>query len=1061
MTIHLPISNKGTDFILNKVVALQALLLDGNLESKVFYKHTLEAICDAVDDLQGVFLIQSFNSITSRNINNYVAHLNTTELNIEHFFEKFKSDISNNHWFLNGFNIEAKVLVTQSYENQLLILVSKNQLPQIEIDKLLLPFTNILKLIITKTIQSNASNELYKTIETLNIQKQFSADVSNFQSNPYLKISESLYCTFTFDGKIVWVNDKISKLLNISLEKIVGNSIIDIVHPDDKIETIEQFEILKNGNPVFSFVNRVKTGHGYYLTLEWYAISDIDNNLIYATSHNITSQIRLQKLLESTSSISKIGGWEYDVLSRQVSWTDETYKIYEINKSEPIFIEMTYDFCTTASRADLYQATQNLYLNKVNFNIGLDLQMKDGRIKHVVTKSDFEVDEKGAVIRIFGTVQDVTEKNITENKLRQREEIIDNLQLCVSTKLGESFFETLTLQLSRTLKSDFTFIASIDKNIAQTIVLAANNTIIANIQYELNDTPCQLVLENNTCIYPNNVDRLFPNDLLLKEMGIKGYVGVKLIGSNNNLVGIMVALYKKPMKDQQMAISVMEIMSGRAGAELERLSFEKKILQSEEKLKLSQQLANVGLWQWYSEGDRSEWSEQVYKIHGLDSSQNPPSRIDYEKNYMHPEDIILRENNIKLAFENNSTSSQYRIINSNGELRYLKTAFQPLVHDGLTIGIQGSIQDITELVQAQEEVTKLALILEKTENAIFITDKKGIISWANKGFLKLTNYDFDEINNRKFLDLIINSDTDITILNQINDAIKQGKSIKKELVITKNKGKSYWAELSFDPVFDNNQKLSSFIGLLSNIDNRKKAEADITTQNEMLKKVNQELDHFVYRVSHDLRAPISSVMGLIKLCKIETEKEQLEKNFDFQLKNLQKLDRFIKDILDFSLNARLEIQHTEYDFKSSVTEIFNHLNFLGINRAITKEINIEQDVKFISDDRRINLILSNLLSNAIRFADISKPEPFIHIDIKVTTDDAFIIITDNGVGIEEQFQNKIYDMFFRANFKNTGSGLGLYLVKEAISKMDGNIKVNSIHTKGTTFMVRIPNLMNK
>lgn len=1055
MNIQLPISNKGTDFILNKVVDLQSLLLEGNLDSKTFYKHTLKAICDSFCEIEGSILIQCFTALTSRSINNYVSCILDDNFDINPFFDLFKIDTSKDKWNVNGYFLESSLLFSQKYESQYLVLISKNQIIIENLEKQLLPFSNILKLVLNKTLHSNVSNELYKTIETLNIQKQFSSDVSTFQSNPYLKISDSLYCTFTFEGKIVWVNDKISKLLNINIEKIVGNSIVDIVHPNDKIDTIEQFELLKSGKPIFSYVNRVRTGHGYYLTLEWYAISDIENQLIYATSHNITPQIRLQNLLESTSSISKIGGWEYDVLSRQVSWTNETYKIYEIDKETPINIEMSFLYCTEASKANLYNATQNLYLNKENFNLELDLQMQDGRIKHVVTTSNFEVDEKGAVVRIYGTVQDITEKKNTENKLRQREEIIDSLQLCVSTKLGESFFETLTLQLSRTLKSDFTFIASIDKNIAQTIVLVANNTIIANIQYELNDTPCQLVLENNLCVYPNNVDKLFPNDILLKEMGVKGYVGVKLIGSNNNVVGIMVALYKKPIKDQQMALSIMEIMSGRAGAELERLSIEKKILLSEEKLKLSQQLANVGFWQWYSEDDRSEWSEQVYKIHGLDINQKPPTRKEYEETFMHPEDFNFLNNSI----DNNESSSQYRIINLKGELRYVKTAFQPIINDGLNIGIQGSIQDITELVHAQEEVSKLALILEKTDNAIFITDKYGKVNWVNNGFLKLTNFNFDELNGHNVLDLFLNNDTDTVTVKQINDAIRIGKSIKRELILNKNKGKSYWAEISFDPVFDNNNSISSFIGLLSNIDKRKKAESDITSQNDMLKKVNHELDHFVYRVSHDLRAPISSVMGLIKLCKIETEKDQLEKNFDFQLKNLQKLDRFIKDILEFSLNARMEIQHSEIDFKTCISDIFNNLNFLGINRAITKEINIEQNSKFISDDRRMNMILSNLLSNAIRFADISKPEPFIHIDVKVTDEDVFIIITDNGVGIEEQYLDKIYDMFFRANFKNTGSGLGLYIVKEAINKLNGNITVNSIHQKGTSFMVRIPNLL--
>jgi len=125
---------------------------------------------------------------------------------------------------------------------------------------------------------------------------------------------------------------------------------------------------------------------------------------------------------------------------------------------------------------------------------------------------------------------------------------------------------------------------------------------------------------------------------------------------------------------------------------------------------------------------------------------------------------------------------------------------------------------------------------------------------------------------------------------------------------------------------------------------------------------------------------------------------------------------------------------------------------------LKKTINIHQEGNFYSSPTRLDIILTNLLSNAIKYADLKKEQPYIEIDIQCSILETQIRVRDNGEGIPDNALTKIFDMFYRASEKGTGSGLGLYIVKEAIQKLGGTIQVSSEQGKGTVFDVRIPNL---
>lgn len=232
----------------------------------------------------------------------------------------------------------------------------------------------------------------------------------------------------------------------------------------------------------------------------------------------------------------------------------------------------------------------------------------------------------------------------------------------------------------------------------------------------------------------------------------------------------------------------------------------------------------------------------------------------------------------------------------------------------------------------------------------------------------------------------------------------------------------------------------------------------LARQNEMLTKINKELDSFVYSISHNLRAPLMSVLGLLDLAKNESNSAIIQQYHEMMKSSVCKLDDTLREILEYSRNARQGLVIAKIDFEKLINDNFERMQFMPGYDRIRKEIFIEGDSGFYSDQYRISLILNNLISNAIKYADPSKDVSFIQIGIHQRPESVVLDFKDNGIGIENGHIQKVFNMFFRATERNEGAGLGLYIVKEAVEKLRGTIHLESEVGKGTVFRIELPNL---
>lgn len=295
------------------------------------------------------------------------------------------------------------------------------------------------------------------------------------------------------------------------------------------------------------------------------------------------------------------------------------------------------------------------------------------------------------------------------------------------------------------------------------------------------------------------------------------------------------------------------------------------------------------------------------------------------------------------------------------------------------------------------------------------------------------------------------------IKKAIKKLIADGESFDVELKIITEQGREVWVRTQGQREAHHGNFIRIY-GVIQDITERKLAEEQMILNNEKLQKINQELDRFVYSASHDLRAPLTSMIGLINLSSLEELPPVIVEYLSLMKKSADKLDSFIQDLTNFSRNARTEIKNSRVDFKDMVDTIFEQHKFMDDSKEADMQADIEQSVDFYSDSNRLEVVFCNIISNAVKYNNTFTEKTLVAIKISVAENKASIRISDNGMGIAQEHLERIFEMFYRATDQRQGSGLGLYIVKETIEKLNGKVQVSSELGVGTTFTFEVPNM---
>ena len=392
-----------------------------------------------------------------------------------------------------------------------------------------------------------------------------------------------------------------------------------------------------------------------------------------------------------------------------------------------------------------------------------------------------------------------------------------------------------------------------------------------------------------------------------------------------------------------------------------------------------------------------------------------------------------------------------RVFSERGTI-WVEAKGSPIKLDKGVIVCHGIITDITTLKNNEKAIltseTLFTQLFHNAPLAIVLLNKQGLVTNVNKGFEEVFGYGLKEIKGRDLEDFIVPGEL-TEEGNDINNIITGNKVICVETVrINKNRIPLSVIIYGF-PVRLEDQVIGIF-GVYVDITESKRTE-------EELKIRNSELDNFVYKVSHDLRAPLSSILGLVNLAKLPNNNDNLIEYFDIVGRKVEQLDHFIGDVLSHSKNLKTQVKIGSVDIAHIIDETSLELAYLEGADQVKWDISIVgQD--FHSDLWRIREIFRNLISNAIKYRNKALKEVNIRISVQIDRPSATIIFEDNGMGIEEDKIGHIYDMFYRASEVSDGSGLGLYIVRNSIEKLNGTIEVSSKPNYGTTFSITLPNI---
>lgn len=508
----------------------------------------------------------------------------------------------------------------------------------------------------------------------------------------------------------------------------------------------------------------------------------------------------------------------------------------------------------------------------------------------------------------------------------------------------------------------------------------------------------------------------------------------------------------------------------------EHVNLREEIQYSKDQIANSISAAKIGYYDWQLKEQRIFWDQEMQNIHGL-ISDRAVDIMEYFMQVLHPTDKEQMGQKVTSLLSTDRKveefRDEYRVCLPNQTTKYVETAGQVFYdHKGELVRVLGVCIDITEKKISEEliwqEKEKYRSLVQSLGEGIILYNQEGKAVECNHAAAELLKMSPQDIVGRSVIGdywEAVNEEEEALPKEALPSlyTLATGKPLRNVVIGIKSNchQEILWLSVNSEPMYrevDGQVSLSRVVLSFIDITEQKNKEKEIIKQNQELKKANQELDNFVYRVSHDLRAPLASSIGLTSLIMQQDLGEEVKEMVELQKISLHKMDQFIQDILHYSRNSRMQVTSQMLDLDGMIQDIVSQLKHLNSDNAVNVSIFNEASMPCYSDVQRIQLILNNLISNTFRYRNPYIAESITQVWISGDEHYFSISVADNGLGIRPQHINRIFDMFYRASNDVPGSGLGLYIVKEAVEKLGGHIFVESEVSKGTAFTVLLPNI---
>lgn len=424
--------------------------------------------------------------------------------------------------------------------------------------------------------------------------------------------------------------------------------------------------------------------------------------------------------------------------------------------------------------------------------------------------------------------------------------------------------------------------------------------------------------------------------------------------------------------------------------------------------------------------------------------------------HIHPADIEKTMLEIhRLELGEHTISFQNRYKKSSGEYMWLEWNAMAEENTGLLFA---SARDITKTKEANDGLLRWKYLYQRSNLAFVIVSPEGLFMDVNEAFTELLGYTNDDLKGKSIASVFMREEQ-----AHIIRCMRKVKNVGSFVFESRQKaidGLEYDVLVDVNTIYDRGKELYR-IANVRDITERKRIERKIKQQNAELKAMNEALDSFVYRVSHDLKSPVVNMISMVNILKREVPSElPFLKEVSARMEHsCQKFQQTINDFLELARIQKLSDVKTEdlnvFSYVQGYIEEFK--NTIEEQGAIIT-VDIDKDASLSYNKAYFQSVVENLLSNALKYQ-----KPLIRSQVHVThwsnEHSNYFQVKDNGIGIDlKENGEKLFEMFSRLDNHHgvEGTGVGLYSVKKMVEHCGGKIHVESEKGEGSIFTVQLP-----
>ncbi len=477
-------------------------------------------------------------------------------------------------------------------------------------------------------------------------------------------------------------------------------------------------------------------------------------------------------------------------------------------------------------------------------------------------------------------------------------------------------------------------------------------------------------------------------------------------------------------------------------------------------LAMAEKLANIGFWHFDTQNQKLYWSNEVFIIHNENSETFKPT-LEHWESLLEESDTQNLNTMFEDALENKNSFQLTLATNPNkGKRRHIRIRSSVEVDEnGNVRSLFGIAQDLTEEVESKEQFERMSLVASRTNNGVLICDKESRIQWVNQGFERMTGFEQAEVIGKTTADFLHGPLTDKNTLEQISMGLNNHKPVNCDLVHYRKDGEHYWINVVVTPIVQND-KLEGFIGIQTNINDRKKADSYLAQAQHM-----EALGQLVGGVAHDFNNILGILRGNLELLELKLDQYE-NKYLGKAFHACNRATSLTKKLLQFS---KFKVTESK---QINPNNVINNLADL-LTKSLTQNVKLELalDPETYSvwgssgdlEDSILNLVINarDAMEGNGKVSIITEncelTNELVHKSHRrsaVPGDYVKLTIKDTGPGIPEHIQARIFEPFFTT--KEQGSGLGLSMVYGFVQRSNGHICVDSGDTIGTEICIWLP-----